>query len=224
MNTRARRQPRQPMPAPQPPAEGGGRKRTIAITLLALGAGAVTIGALTTGSDRNRTRHYTDVASCEKDNLISSTECQDNFKQALSSHERNAPAYQSREACEKEFGAGSCTNPSASSGRPSAFIPLMAGYLLAQRASGGFQSAPLYRRPGDPQGEFRQTAAFPFPITPPASSTSSSSSSRGFFGSSSGSSSSPSSSTTSRPSSTSSGITSTSRGGFGSSARSSSSS
>lgn len=210
-------------PSAPPPEPADGRKRTVAITLLALGAGAVTIGVFSGRGSSNSLRTYRDVASCEAGRPDSSVNCRENFTQALNSHERSAPGFNSREACEKDYGQGNCVQPSSTSGRSNVFIPAMAGFLLGQRASGGFQAAPLYRRPGDPEGEFRQSAAFPFPTT--SSSSSSSSSGRGgssFFGSSSSSSS--SSTTTSRPSTSSSsmGVTTTSRGGFGASGRSSS--
>ena len=224
MKTPSRTSPPQP-----PPADTADkRKRTIAITLLALGAGAVTIGAFSgagTGSG-NRPRTFKDVTECEADKSITSVDCSSNFKQALSAHERSAPAHQSREGCEREYGAGNCTNPSAGSGRSSMFIPVMAGYMLGRQAAGGFQAAPLYRRPGDPQGEFRQSAAFPNPMSSGSSSSYSSGSRSGFWDSRSSSSTSPpaSTSTTQRPATGSPGmaIPGTSRGGFGASSRGSS--
>lgn len=218
--------PGQKQPTAQPPEPGDGRKRTIAITLLALGAGAVTIGMFSGRSSSNSLRTYRDVASCEAGKPDSSVNCRETFTQALNSHERSAPGFSARENCEKEYGTGNCVQPSPNSGRSNVFIPAMAGFLLGQRASGGFQSAPLYRRPGDPEGEFRQSAAFPFPMTTSSSSSSSSSSrsNSSLFRSSSPSSGSTTS--TSRPSSSSSsmGVTTTSRGGFGASSRGSSSS
>lgn len=211
--------PRRPPPArPRRPQAGEDRKRTMAITLLALGAGAVTIGAFTGlgSSSRDRLRVFGSVASCEADGQIPAAECAAQYQQALSAHERSAPAFATRENCENEYGAGNCVNPSAASGRPSMFIPMMNGYLMARRATGGFQAAPLYRRPADPAGEFRQSAAFPFPITQPSSTTSSRSSFRPGFSTS-------SPSATRSTTRSSSGITtSSSRGGFGASARSSS--
>ena len=209
-------------PSPGPGDSGDGRKRTIAITLLALGAGAVTIGTFSgagTGS-RDRPRTYKDVATCEAEKIIPSNECRQNFMQAISSHERSAPGFAAREACEKEYGASNCLNPSQASGRASLFIPIMAGYLIGQRAGGGFQSAPLYRRPGDPADEYRQSAAFPYAASSGSSSSSGSrSGSWAWGGSSSGSS---SGSAAPASSSSSSAVTTTSRGGFGSSSHGSS--
>ena len=145
MNSPSSRTPPESAPPSSPGESGDGRKRTVAMTLLALGAGAVTIGAFSgagTGS-RDRPRTYKDPASCEAEHIVPSNECRQNFMQAVSSHERSAPGFAAREACEKEYGAGNCVNPSAGSGRASLFIPVMAGYLIGQRAGGGFQAAPL---------------------------------------------------------------------------------
>ncbi len=194
-------------PGPETPPPPGGRKRTIAITLLAVGAGAVTIGAFSGlgSSSGDAQRTYKDIASCEAEKIIPADECRRNFTQAWSAHERSFQPYQSRDVCEKDYGAGNCTSPTTA-GQASLFIPLMAGYMIAQRA-GAYQAAPLYRRPGDPDGEFRQSAAFPFAAS--SSSSSSSSSSRGFSSSSTG------SSSTRTTTGTTSGFTTTSRGGFG---------
>lgn len=208
-----------PQPGSAPSSPPDNRKRTVAITLLAVGAGAVTIGALSgVGSSGNRTRTFPDVATCEAQKQDTSINCGYEFNSSYNLHERNAPTYPSRQACETEFGANNCTQPSSASGRAQYFIPAMAAFMIGPRSTGGFQSAPLYRSPRDPANEFRQSAAFPYPVTY-SSSSSSSSSGRSFWNSSGSSTSSP---TTTSRSSTSSPVTTTSRGGFGSSAHSSS--
>ena len=220
MSNTSRRSAPKPPPPPQTPQSGGGRKRTIAVTLIALGAGAVTIGMISGSGSKSslEPRTYRDVANCEAERTLPTEDCKQTFTQALSAHERSAPAYPSRENCEREFGSGNCVNPSANSGRASMFIPIMAGYLIGQRAAGGFQAAPLYRRPGDPQGEFRQSAAFPFATPPGSSGTSTSGGSSSFRSTTSG------SSSTVRPPTGAPGMatTTTSRGGFGASGRGSS--
>jgi uncharacterized protein YgiB involved in biofilm formation len=203
--------------------QGGGRKRTMVITLLALGAGAVTVGNLTgAGSTRGTDqRTYRSVAQCEEEKLLSPQECVANFVQARQMHERAAPAFNSRTDCEREYGPGMCVPPSSESGRTNTYIPLMAAYLIGRRAAGGYQPAPMYRRPGDPQDEYRLTTGFAAPL--PSSSTGSTSTrsfnsgsrvyTRGTNTSTSRGGLSSTRSSTTR--------TTTSRGGFGSSARSS---
>jgi len=197
------------------------RKRTLVISLLAFGAGAVTIGGLTgTGSsNRSETRTYRSVSQCEADKLLTPEECATNFQQARAAHESAAPAFTNRNDCEREYGAGNCAVPSST--RTSSYIPLMTAYLIGRRAGGGYQSAPMYRRPTDPANEYRLSAGFPAPL--PTTSTSSGtrySSSSSSFRSGSRIFTSGNRTSTSRSGITSS-RSSTSRGGFGTSARSS---
>lgn len=200
---------------------GGSRKRTLVISLLALGAGAVTIGNFTgAGSSQSDTRTYRDVRQCEADRLLPAAECATQFQQAKQAHERAAPAFANRADCEKEYGANNCAQPTTNPSRQNSYLPLMAAYLIGRRATGGYQAAPMLRRPGDPADEYRISAAFPAPMS---TSSGSSSSTRSFnsgsriFTSGSRSSTSRGGLSTSR---TSTSRTSTSRGGFGASSRS----
>jgi len=211
-----------------PDGDGASRKRTLVVSLLALGAGAVTIGNFTgagTGP-RTDTRTYRSITECEADRLLSSAECVTNFQQARASHERSAPVYAQQNDCEKEFGPGQCVRPSDPA-RASTWIPVMAAYLVGRRAAGGYQAAPMFRRPGDPRDEYRLSAGFPAPLL--GATTGSGSSGRSSFGTSSRSPSYYRSGSTiftsgrnASPSRSgiSSSRSSTSRGGFGSSGRS----
>lgn len=195
---------------------GGSRKRTLVISLLALGAGAVTIGNFTgSGSSSSDTRTYRSIGQCEADRLLTAAECATQFQQAKQAHERAAPAFANRADCEKEFGANNCAQPTTNPARQTSYLPIMAAYLIGRRAAGGYQAAPMFRRPGDPAGEYRISAAFPAPVStssgPSQSSRSFSSGSR-VYTSGSRTSTSRSGLSTSR--------TSTSRGGFGASSRS----
>lgn len=155
----------------------GGRKRTLVVSLLALGAGAAGAGAyLGSGSETDTgNRIFTSQQQCERDSAVPAEECRKQFVAAKQAHENAAPLFPSREACETEYGDGKCANPSSGS-RTSYFIPAMTGYMMGRAAGGGYQAAPLYQRRGDPPGQYRQMAAFPLaqPGAAPASRTGSS--------------------------------------------------
>ena len=146
-------------------AKSGGRKRTLVLSLLAVGAGAVTIGSLATSSDGEKSTNklFTSLAQCERDSAIPKEECGKQFTAALQAHEKASPKFPSKESCEQEHGAGQCANPSTntSSVYRSYYIPAMSGYLLGRNAVGGYQAAPLYRKRTDAPGSYRQMAPFP---------------------------------------------------------------
>ncbi len=143
---------------------GGGRKRTLVVSLLALGAGAAGVGAYMGSGSETATanRIYTSQQQCERDSAVPAEDCRKQFVAAKAAHEKAAPLFPSKEACEGEYGDGKCTNPSSGT-RHSYYIPAMTGYMMGRAASGGYQSAPLYQRRGDPPGQYRQMAAFPQP-------------------------------------------------------------
>ncbi|MCC2095277.1 MAG: DUF1190 domain-containing protein [Hyphomicrobiales bacterium] len=197
--------------------KSGGRKRTMVVSLLALGAGAVTIGSYMSSSDGQKSDNklFTSQAQCERDSAVPKEQCGKQYVAALQAHEKNAPKFPSQASCEQEHGQGQCVHPSTSTSSVyrSYFVPVMSGYLLGRTAAGGYQSAPLYRKRTDPAGRYRQMAPFPQArgSSPGAARTSRSAfRSRTWTSSSSG----------SRVSSTSrSSYRSTYRGGFGRSSR-----
>lgn len=69
--------------------------------------------------------------------------CDTQYQRALAAHAENAPKFDSRAACEAEWGVGDC-RPQATSSGGSVFMPFMAGYLL----SSAMQSA-YYRNDRD---------------------------------------------------------------------------
>lgn len=215
---------------PTPPPKPAVSKRSTAVTLLALGAGAVTIYAATRDSstdyalERTENTHlFATQQECSSSGKVPMLDCQNAWTEAQKAHESYAPRFSSQAACESEFGAGKCGAPTSAGPTFGVFIPLMAGYALAQM-SNGYRAQALYQRLGDAPGQFR-VSGFVQPPPPQQQQQSSSSSGSGSSRSWSSSSSSTSWSRDSGPTVSRSGTqTAVSRGGFGSTSSSFSSS
>ncbi len=210
-------------PPSTPPVKPAASKRSTAVTLLALGAGAVTIYAATRGGSNDyaveqteNTHLFASQQECSSSGKIPMIDCQNAWNEAQKAHESYAPRFSSQQSCESEFGAGKCGAPSTLGATAGIFVPLMAGYALAQM-SNGYRAQALYQRIGDAPGQYRVSG---FVQPPPPQQQQQSSSSSGSSGSSRSWSSSSSSTSWSRDSSPSvsrSGTQSAiSRGGFGS--------
>lgn len=70
--------------------------------------------------------------------------CDKAEKQALATHEQNAPKYSKLEDCIAEYGKDMCSQSSGSSGGDSFFMPMMMGYMLGSMNS---TPSPLYYGP-----------------------------------------------------------------------------
>lgn len=163
--------------APEP-ARASSAKRTMALTLLGIGAGALTLyagysawntpgGAPRPAASKKEDpegKVFTSVEQCQQADLVVAVDCALMARQALEAHEKVAVAYDTREACEAENGVGRCANPQTSDEprRRSSFIPVLAGYMLGRAMSGGqVSSTPLYSHPSDPKGTMRYSSAMP---------------------------------------------------------------
>jgi len=84
-----------------------------------------------------RIKLYPDIDACKAEQ--SAETCDKAFAEASRSHVATAPRFESRAACEAEYGAGRCLE-NGGAGGGSWFLPAMAGFMLG-RALGG--STPL---------------------------------------------------------------------------------
>jgi len=166
---------------------------------------------------------YNNIAECRAGGQLTSTQCDQRFREASANHLRDAKKFTSTSACETEYGSGSCQ--SAVWNGAQVIVPALAGFMLARSlAQGGGAAQPLLPPtrqacpPGSPAQECQQARS---------SSSGSGSSFGGRGGSSARAYSTTSGAALVARSGSSPGVTTTtttSRGGFGSTARSYSSS
>ncbi len=196
-------------------------KRSSQIGLAAAGLLLVATVWSMTSEDPQENLVYNSLSDCRAAGQLTAQQCETAFAEATAARLKDAPKFQSQNACETQYGANGCS--SASIGGAQYFIPALAGFMLARGLSGGPQAQPLMPPtaatcpPGSTQPECQQAR----------SSSSGSSGGSGYYG---GSSRSRAYSTTSGRAITAafssgsrSGSTATStssRGGFGSIARS----
>jgi uncharacterized protein YgiB involved in biofilm formation len=166
---------------------------------------------------------YNTVAECRAGGQLTSTQCDQRFREASANHLRDAKKFTSTSACETEYGSGSCQ--SAVWNGAQVVVPALAGFMLARSLTqGGGAAQPLLPPtqqacpPGSQAPECQQARS---------SSSGSGSSYGGRGGSSARAYSTTSGAALVARSGSSPGVTTTtttSRGGFGSTARSYSSS
>jgi uncharacterized protein YgiB involved in biofilm formation len=126
-------------------------KRSGAIRLVLMGTAALSLAAC---DEKVPTGVFETVDQCSVSGHYSSDQCNAAFAEAQTEHARTAPRFESRAACEEQFGAAQCqaapeSKTAAASGGGGIFMPLMMGYMLGNMMSGrGFMSQPLYRAPG----------------------------------------------------------------------------
>ncbi|UXM95760.1 DUF1190 domain-containing protein [Bartonella sp. HY329] len=130
-------------------------KRCLAVTLVLMGGVALTA----CGDSEVDTAVFKDVNECISSGIYPADQCQQDFKEATTTHLATAPAYANKEDCEAEFGVGKCEQNSAAengsnttmhSGMGSFFMPLMMGYMMGSMFNSGQRMAPqsLYQRSG----------------------------------------------------------------------------
>lgn len=107
---------------------------------------AVATVAITGCSDNDRKATiYQTLTDCIDDNPGMSQECTTAYKKALTEAARTAPKYDSRYACETEFGNNACIQQEGKSW----FMPAMAGFMfyhMYDKHTGGYgyRSQPMF--------------------------------------------------------------------------------
>jgi uncharacterized protein YgiB involved in biofilm formation len=126
-------------------------KRSTAIVLLSLGAGAVAFYAFRDPGRTSEAYVFRTVQDCVLGQSLAEAACREEYRQALAEHERTAPRYTNRAECEAEFGANACEQRATGTSSGSVFMPLLAGYMIGHATAGrsAISSQPLYPpRPG----------------------------------------------------------------------------
>lgn len=143
--------------------DGSDKKRTMAMTLVAVGAGAFGLWAFTAaGSTKDaHGKIYASAGECASDGALARADCESEWRRSLVLHTDYAPTYASVASCEASHGEGKCVPATGSRDpdRRGVYIPAMSGYVMGKLLSGGYQSAPLYKLKADEKHKHRMTAA-----------------------------------------------------------------
>lgn len=123
-------------------------KRSVAVSLVIMGAASLAACQ----DEAVDSAVYSSVDECIAGKIYTAEKCETDFRTAVTMHEKVAPAFQSKEDCEAEFGANQCTQPTeqhASGGFP--FLPILAGYMIGRTLGGpaaAVPAQPVYRQAG----------------------------------------------------------------------------
>ena len=115
-------------------------RKGFSVKPLALGVGAVLLSACSQNTEKATV--YTGVDDCVNKNPEQAETCKAAYQQAVDEAQRTGPKYASRQVCEEEFGPNQCNYQRSDSG--SFFMPLMAGYMLSNVLSPGYNSQPMF--------------------------------------------------------------------------------
>ncbi len=88
-------------------------------------------------------RVVSSVEDCVAQGSMTELQCEAAYKRALAEAERTGPRYNSRYACEAEYGYSRCR----SGGSGGFFMPMMAGFMIG-RMTGGRSYNPVYQYAG----------------------------------------------------------------------------
>ncbi len=143
----------------------GDNKRTLAITLVAMGAGAAGLYYLagTNGTVSSAPQVFTSVSQCNAAKIHPSGVCEAQWNQAQKVHNIAAPAYENSEACQTAHGPGSCSALAQNEdpARAGKFIPVMAGYFFGTTPEGTFKGVPLYSTVKDGPNQYHVAEVAP---------------------------------------------------------------
>jgi uncharacterized protein YgiB involved in biofilm formation len=117
-------------------------KRSTQIGLAAAGVILVATVWSLSRDDEDDSLVYNTLADCRAGGQLSGDQCEQRFNEASANHLRDAKKYADNNACEAEYGAGSCR--STTWNNATVFVPALAGIMLARSlAQGGGAAQPL---------------------------------------------------------------------------------
>jgi uncharacterized protein YgiB involved in biofilm formation len=118
-------------------------KRSVAVGLMLAAGAAASWYAITTRQSEAKGQLYADADACTLDGRFTRDECITAFVQAADQHQQTAPRYASKTDCEADF-AGSACEPlhQTVAGATPAFVPAMAGVVMAAGLAGAIAVTP----------------------------------------------------------------------------------
>lgn len=135
-------------------------KRSRAIRLVLMGTAALSVAACDEG-EKVEVGVFETVEQCTLTARFTQAQCEEAIAAAKADHAKVAPRFESRVACEEEFGAEKCTpapenaNAEARADGGGFFMPVMMGYMMGRMLSGGgYSGQPLYRPASAPATGF----------------------------------------------------------------------
>jgi uncharacterized protein YgiB involved in biofilm formation len=148
--------------------DAGDAKRSAAMTLVAIGAGAFGVWAFATagnGKDAHG-KIFDSPQACARHGAIDASRCQSLWTESLRLHTNQAPNYSTKAKCEEIYGLNKCELAAGAKdpARRETYIPRMIAYTMGRLAFGGYQAAPLFKRRTDAPMQYRMSAA-PEPVT-----------------------------------------------------------
>jgi uncharacterized protein YgiB involved in biofilm formation len=126
------------------------RIRRTSLTIALLASTALSLGACDNTPEQPKTETvnqeeilFKNVDECKAGGQFDADQCEALAKNAQEEHAKTAPKFNSREACEAEYGAGKCggvqNQQGGSSGSQMSYTPILAGFLIG--AAGAMAAA-----------------------------------------------------------------------------------
>jgi uncharacterized protein YgiB involved in biofilm formation len=121
-------------------------RTTRSLTYALLASTALLLGACDQTPEQPKTETvsqeeilFKNVDECKAAGQFDADQCEALAKDAREEHAKTAPKFDSREACEAQYGAGKCGGQQGSSGTSMSYTPLLAGFLIG--AAGAMAAA-----------------------------------------------------------------------------------
>lgn len=122
-------------------------KRSRNVGLVLMGASSFALAACD-DVQTEQANIFNSKEQCIQSGDFTQQQCEQSLKAAIEEHEKQAPRYSYKAACEQEFGAGRCyedkSQSSSGSGGGSFFMPFLAGYMVSNALNSFSRPTPLY--------------------------------------------------------------------------------
>ena len=116
------------------------------VTAVGIGVVAYYLSSSETEAETTESTVFTSKSDCIESGEDANV-CAARFEEAYRAHTANAPRFESKDDCERDFGVGKCeatASQSSSGGMSEYFVPAMMGFMAARMLQGGAQPQQPY--------------------------------------------------------------------------------